>query len=234
MSADDVLPPRTDHDVELRHGYTLNHVRSLTIWTVMHDPYHAFADFDERLDVAWHGIIAHLYASDQPPIPPELIKAAWRAIGHHFSKDQHFRRGYSHGDRDCDAPASAGFVRYWLGSGQPASGPEERATEYLALAQIWVRLRPKDRELLAAMAEHEDYAKAAALGKPRHTYATEIGKARKAFRELWHEGETPSRPCGSDRRASNLDSPKMRVTYRLVRRRAALATRGGPPRTSAH
>jgi hypothetical protein len=106
----------------------------------------------------------------------------------------------------------------------PASGPEERATEYLALAQIWARLRPKDRELLAAMAEHEDYAKAAAaLGKPRHTYATEIGRARKAFREQWHQGETPSRPWGADRRAANPDSPKMRVTYRLVRRRAAQA-----------
>jgi len=227
MSADDVLPPKTAHDVELRHGYTLNHLRSLTVWTAMHDPYHAFAGFDERLDVAWHAIIEHLYTSDQPPIPPEMIKAAWRAIGHHFSKDQHFRRGYSHGDRDRDAPASTGFVRYWLGSSEPASGPEERATENLALAQIWARLQPKDRELLAAMAEYEDYAKAAAaLGKPRHSYATEIGKARKAFRELWHEGETPSRPWGADRRASNPHSPKIRVTYRLiVRRRAAQARR---------
>jgi hypothetical protein len=34
---------------------------------------------------------------------------------------------------------------------------------------------------------------------------------------------TPSRPWGADRRASNPDSPKMRVTHRLVRRRAALA-----------
>ncbi len=120
--------------------------------------------------------------------------------------------------------ASTGFMRYWLDSSQPVSGPEERAAEYLALVQIWTRLRPKDRELLAAMAEHEDYTKAAAaLGKPRHTYATEIGRARKAFRELWHEGETPSRPWGADRRASNPESPKMRVTYRLVRRRAAQA-----------
>jgi hypothetical protein len=224
VSADDVLPPKTARDVELRHGYTLDHVRSLSIWTVRHDPYHAFADFDERLEVAWHAIIEHLYTCDQPPIPPEVIKAAWRAIGHHLSKDQHFRRGYSNREPGRDATASTGFMRYWLDSGQPASGPEERATEYLALAQIWARLRPKDRELLAAMAEHEDYAKAAAaLGKPRHTYATEIGLARKAFRELWHEGETPSRPWGADRRASKPDSPKMRVTYRLVRRRAAQA-----------
>jgi hypothetical protein len=67
-------------------------------------------------------------------------------------------------------------MRYWHDTGR--AGPEERITERLALAQIWPRLRPKDRELLAAMAEHEDYGKAAAaLGKTRHTYATEIGRA---------------------------------------------------------
>jgi hypothetical protein len=47
-----------------------------------------------------------------------------------------------------------GFMRYWHDTG--SASPEERVTEYLALAQIWPRLRPKDRELLAAMAEHED------------------------------------------------------------------------------
>jgi hypothetical protein len=90
MSADDVLPPRTAHNIELRHGYTLDQVRGLSIWTVHHDSYHAFADFDERLEVAWHAIIEHLYTCDQPPAPPEVIKAAWRVIGHHLSRDQHF------------------------------------------------------------------------------------------------------------------------------------------------
>jgi hypothetical protein len=211
--------------MELRHGYTLDQVRGLSIWTVLHNRYQAFADFDERLEVAWHAIIEHLYTSGQPPARPELIRVAWQAIGHHVSKDEHFRRGYSQDNRDRDAPFTTGFMKYWHDTGR--DGPEVRATEYLALAQIWARLRPKDRELLAAMAEHEDYARAAAaLGKSRHAYATEIGRARKAFRELWHEGETPSRPWGADRRASKPDSPKMRVTYRLtVRRRAALARR---------
>jgi hypothetical protein len=27
MSADDVLPPKTAHNIELRHGYTLDQVR---------------------------------------------------------------------------------------------------------------------------------------------------------------------------------------------------------------
>ena len=53
---------------------------------------------------------------------------------------------------------------------------------------------------------------AAAPGKTRQTFATQIGQARKAFRELWHEGEAPSRPWGADRRASKPDSQKRRVT----------------------
>jgi len=225
MSADDVLPPKSAGDMELRHGYTLDQVRGLSIWTVLHDRFHAFADFDERLEVAWHAIIEHLYTCDQPPARPEVIKAAWRAIGQHTKRDEHFRRGYSNDERDRDASASTGFARYWLDSAQPASGPEERATEYLALGQIWARLRPAHRELLAAMAEHEDYGQAAAaLGKSRHAYATEVGRARRAFRELWHEGETPSRTWGADRRVGTGDRWRPSVTYRLtVRRRAAVA-----------
>jgi hypothetical protein len=73
---------------------------------------------------------------------------------------------------------------------------------------------------------HEDYGKAAAaLVKSRHTFATQIGQARRAFRELWYEGETPSRPWGADRRATKPDSPKMQVTYRLTVRRRAAQTR---------
>jgi hypothetical protein len=206
MSADDVLPPRPARDVDLRHGYTLYQVNALSIWTVQQDRYHSFADFDERLEVAWHAIIEHIYTCADPPEVPEVIRAGWRAIGQDFGKNQRFH-GTSHSP-DHDAIANSGFERYWHSTGQPISGHDERVTEDLALAQIWPRLRPQDRELLAAMAEHEDYGKAAAaLGKTRHTYATQIGRARRAFRELWHEGETPSRPWGADRRPYKADSP---------------------------
>jgi hypothetical protein len=115
---------------------------------------------------------------------------------HRVGQDEHFCRRTSHNRRDRDAPFTTGFMRYWHDTGH--ASPEERATERLALAQIWARLRPAQRDLLAAMAEHEDYAKAAAaLGKTWHTFATQISHARTAFRELWHEGETPSRPWGA-------------------------------------
>jgi hypothetical protein len=222
MSADDVLP-RPAHDVELRHGYTLDQVNGLSIWAVKRGRWHQYADFDERLEVAWHAMIEHIYTSPEPPEVADVVRAGWRAIGQHAGRDEQFRRGYSH---NRDAPVNGGFQRYWHSASQPASGPEERVTENLALAQIWARLRPDHRELLAALAEQDDYGKAAAaLGKSRHTYATQVGRARRAFRELWHEGETPSRPWGADRRSVKAGSPKARVTYRLIVRRRAQARR---------
>jgi hypothetical protein len=219
--------------MELRHGYTLDKIRGLSIWTVMHQCHHGLADFDERLEVAWHAIIEHLYTSDQPPALPELIRVAWQAIAQYVGKDEHFRRGTSHDNRDRDAPFTTGFIRYWHDTGR--AGLEERVTERLALAQIWTRLRPAQRELLATMAEHEDYSKAAAaLGKTRHTFTTQIGHARRAFRELWHEGETPSGPWGADRRGTKPDSPKMRVTYRLTVRRRAAQTRASARQAGKH
>jgi hypothetical protein len=222
MSADDVLP-NAAQDVELRHGYTLSQVRGLTVWSVMRSRYNRSADFDERLEAAWHAIIEHLYTCDEPPAISDVVKVAWRAIARHVSEDEHFHRGYSSNRRDRDAPFTTGFMRYWHDTGRPRA--DEHVIERLALAQIWPRLRPKDRELLAAMAEHEDYGQAAAaLGKSRHSYATEIGRARRAFRELWHEGETPSRPWGADRRPRTGDRWRPSVTYRLtVRRRHNLA-----------
>jgi hypothetical protein len=53
MSADDVLPPRTAHNVELRHSYTVDQVRGLSIWTVMHDPYPAVAPVTGTT-ACWH------------------------------------------------------------------------------------------------------------------------------------------------------------------------------------
>lgn len=204
--------------MELRHGYTLDQIRRLSIWTVMRDTHTRFADFDERLEVAWHAIIEHLYSCDEPPAISDVVKIAWRAIAHHVSQDEHFHRGYSHNKRDRDAPFTTGFMRYWHDTGRPRS--DEHVIERLALAQIWPMLRPAHRELLAAMAEHEDYGQAAAsLGKTRHTYATQIGHARRAFRELWHEGETPSKPWGADRRQGTGDRWRPSVTYRLVVRR---------------
>jgi hypothetical protein len=229
MSADDVLPRRPAEDVDLQHGYTLFEVNALSMWAVTRDSYHRFTRFDDRLEVAWHAIIEHIYSSPEPPEKREVIKAGWRAISDQESKEKRF-----HGvdGRNPEAPASKphdeerrkGFERYWWSASEPAPGPEDRVTDDVALAQILPRMRPPDRELLTAMAEHDDYGLAAeALGKSRHSFATEIGRARRAFRKLWHEGETPSGPWGADRRPRTGDRWRPSVTYRLIVRRRRLA-----------
>jgi len=229
MSMDDVLPCKPAHDVELRHGYTLSQVNAVSVWTVMHDRYCSFADADERLEVAWHAIIEHLYTASEAPARQDLILSGWRAIREYVQKDARFR-GYNF---DNAGETRKGYTRYWT-STNPA-GPEERVTDALALAQIWPHLKQSERDLLAALAEHEDYGLAAeAMSQPRHTYATEVGRAKRAFRELWHEGETPSRPWGADRRRrpDTEEYTRPSVTYRLTVRQRAKARRERQPGTT--
>lgn len=64
----------------------------------------------------------------------------------------------------------------------------------MALAQIWPRLNPMHRTVLAALAAHNDHARAAAaLGISRRLFTHRLSQARQAFLTLWHEGESPSR-----------------------------------------
>ena len=62
------------------------------------------------------------------------------------------------------------------------------------------------------------------LGRPRQSYVSMLARARTAFRELWHEGETPSRHWGTDRRrnpdaAYNQTHPGRSAAAEMVRRR---------------
>jgi hypothetical protein len=231
VSARDVLPPRLACDVDLRHGYTLSQVTALSVFAVKRELWHQAADFDERLEVAWRAIVEHIYASDQPPPVRDVIRAGWQAIGDQVDKGHRFRGRDSH---DRYAGTIVGFERYWWTAARATPGPEEAVTDKIALAQIWPRLRPLHRDLLAALAAHGDNGLAAdALGKSRQTFTTEFGQARREFLALWHEGEAPSRPWGQDRRTVN-GNDQHSVTYRILvrqRRRARRAAHNGgqPP-----
>jgi len=81
----------------------------------------------------------------------------------------------------------------------------------------------------------EDYRLAAeTLGKIRGSYVTQLSVARRAFRELWHEGETPSRHWGTDRRGNpdaqhNKTHPgRSAATESMRRRRRRRQQQAGP------
>lgn len=219
------LPASVPGDAELRHGYTLSQVAALSVYAVRRQLWHQGADFDERLEIAWHAIVEHIYASEQPPEARDVIRAGWKAIGDDVGRAQRF---YGLDTHDRYAGTTAGFERYWWFAARPAPGPEDRVTERVALAQIWPRLRPAHRDVLAALAAHGDYGLAAeSLGRSYKTFTFEVSQARREFFALWHEGETPSRPWGRDNRISS-DTDRHSITTRTIRRRRQRA-RQAPP-----
>ena len=126
------------------------------------------------------------------------------------------------------------FQKYWHLSTRPADGPEERIVERIALTQIWAALSPRLRDAFTALAVHDDYGRAAAaVGKTRDQYNSQLSYARRVFLALWHEHETPSRPWGHDRRSRTHLTPRdtariMRQRRRTAGRRAACADQTPP------
>jgi hypothetical protein len=214
-------------DVELRHGYTLAQLNRLAVFAVRRGLFNQSADFNDRLEAAWSAIAEHLYASPTPPSVGEVVNVGWKAIGDWVRRDQQFR-GQNTSDRY--AGTRHNFVRYWWTAAGPTPSPENRIIERVALWEIWAQLRPLDREVLGALAAHEDYGRAAeALGKSRKTFTTQVAQARQEFLRLWHEGEQPSRPWGQDhRRRSETSTDRHARTYVIRQRERSRAKNGTP------
>jgi hypothetical protein len=211
-------PPAGDE--ELRHGYTVSQVRALSLAVVTRQTWYQSVDFDQRLEVAWHAIIEHIYTAGEPPAMPEVARAAEYAV----SQDvQQMHRFYGRNTHDRYAgTTTAGFERYWRTSASPSPGPETAVTDRVALAQILPRLRPLNQQAIAALTEHDDYGLAAkALGISRHHFTTRISQARREFLSLWHEGEPPSRPWAYDWRGSSAADPLTSANRTIAARRRA-------------
>jgi hypothetical protein len=201
---------------ELRHGYTLASLNDLSVQAVRVQRFHRTVDFTARVQIAWSAMAEVLYAADEAPTPHDLIRAAWAAIGDEIDR---MYRTYGFSTSDRYAGRTRRFQQYWIGAGNNTRSPEDPIVERVALAQIWPQLRPTHRQLLLALAVHDDYEKAAdALNKPRKSFSSQLAEARRAFLTLWHDGEQPSRQWGADRRKS-ADSTDRHPTTSIVRRR---------------
>lgn len=224
-------------DAPLRHGYTVSQVRALSLAVVTRQTWYQSVDFDQRLEVAWHAIIEHIYTSDQPPEMPTVARAAERAVGQDVQQYYRFHGINSH---DRYAGTVAGFERYWRSAASPHPGSETAVVDRVALAQIWPRLVTEHREVLAALTIYDDYGLAAqSLGISRSWFTERLNAARRAFLRAWHEGEIPSRPWAQDwhglTTADRLVAANRTIAARrLARRRAQNPQPGqrrpGPPR----
>lgn len=188
--------PAPDDVHTLAHGYNLADLDRLTraaVWRV----WGLHLDYRERYDLAWSGIVEHLYSSAEPPTPAELIGAGQDGIGGHVRAEAR-----AHGrDHHNAYEEFRRYGAYWEWTARHAPSPETRVVERTALWQIWPALTEGQRRVLLAIAAHGTRQAAAnALGITQKTLTHHLYAARARFFALWHEGEEPSRIWGAERR----------------------------------
>lgn len=186
-------------DALLRHDYTLGGVETLARHAVMGNrQYWSGGNRLDQHDLARFAILEALYAADEQPQPGDLLRIAQRALGR--DKETEMR---THGIPVSARETGAHFATYW--SADRVSGsPERGVVEVLALQQIFPTLPQNHQQALLALAATGDQRSAAELmGVGVNTFYTWVQRGRAAFRELWHEGEAPSKSWGRDRRSTS-------------------------------
>ena len=181
----------------LRHGYTMDDLDRLARVAVR-TAWPRAMDYTDRYDAAWHAIAELLYTGDRPPTPRDLIGVGANAVSR-LAQDEHHHRGYDRSNPGAGFEGMPGFQRYWT-LHRTTPSPENAIVDRLALAQIWPTLSDTHRQVLLSLAVHADHPLAArALGRSLPTYRSHLRHARGAYRELWHEHETPSVMWGQSR-----------------------------------
>lgn len=215
----------------LHHGYTLDHLHHLARRAVSASMARAM-DYTDRLEAAWSGVVEHLYSSEERPSALALIQAGEAAITR-MIRAEHRHHGYAGRDSYAGPESALNFQRYWWTT--PTPSPESRVVDTVSLWQIWDRLSDKQREVLATLAALGDYQAAATrLGITVGTFQVHVSRARRAFFELWHEGEEPSRVWGTDRRVGRRDATAPAKTKRRSATRAVTRRTGRPKTEPVH
>ncbi len=227
------LLPRPRADDVVGHGYTAFQVVRLAVWAARECRWVNGMDMVHRAETAWEAITEHLQLVALRPEETELIAIGWKAM-----KAQRYQDLKAHGLGGKDkALVSRAFLRYWTSASAPAHSHEDLLVDRIALAQIWTALAPTYRQVLTALAEHEDRRRAErAVNMDAVTFTRTLGRARRAFFALWHEGETPSKMWGYDRSGARHQNVMYLVRLRkqraLKRKAAGTASRQGhrPPK----
>lgn len=186
-------------EFELRWGFTLSDAHQIARLAV-HTVGPLGMDWHDRYDIAYSAIAETLYASEQAPRRQELIRAGQQAIYATISEYRHHHGFYKHKTIGADAGpgSSPAFTKFW---GDVSVPFDEALVDRITVHQIMATLTERQRSAFAALAALEDYRESARhLGIAATTFRALLGRARREFFALWHEGETPSRPWGTDRR----------------------------------
>lgn len=169
-------------------GFTLHDINSIARSATIAAGF-AASNFADRYDEAWSAVVETLYAASTDPGRRELWYAGLNAV-HAAIRDD--RRHYGAFDRDAELTSAPGFARYWGNVVTPDFSPA--LIEKYAAFQIWPQLAGHHQRVLLAFAAAGTVAETARLlDVTIHAAQQRIDRARVAFRNLWHEHETPSR-----------------------------------------
>ena len=188
---------------EIRHGYTLTAIHQMTSLAVnTAKGWRASVDHTDLMEAAWTGIVEALLTAEHSPPRCDLVRAGQDAVNALARDEMHhagyYRRG-EHRRPNYEGPGMMpAFVKFW---DSPPTAIEPPIIERITLTQVWPALTTRQRAAFTALADHEDYVLAAeALGIAPDAFRALIGRARRAFLALWHDGEPPSRLWQVDRR----------------------------------
>ena len=187
------------------------------------------ADARDRADAAWHGVAELLCSAQEQPSRNDLLEAGRRAVQREVRDGQRH-----HGTRSDTRNDGSAFARYWSWHAMPATSPEAAVVERTAAWQVLAALTARQRDAVMALAMLGDYEMAAAaLGIRPQTFRSLLGRSRRAFLALWHEGEVPSKPWGCDRRVRRRETDDPAVLSARARDAAAARERRARRREAA-
>lgn len=183
----------------IRYGWTLRSLDALARSVVSNNrTWWPAGDREDLHAAAWHGIVEHLYTCNAEPRRSELMEAGRQALAVDVRDTMRH-----HGARRDSSNNGQKYAMYWEWAGRTTASPEAGIVERLALEQILPALTPGQLAAVHALAATGDYAEAARITGSPTGLKSQLMKGRRRFRELWHEGETPSKPWGCDRRAGS-------------------------------
>ena len=156
-----------------------------------------FGSRSGRYAAAWSAAAEALYTPGPQPSEHDLYLAARGGVMRQVAED---RQAYGRSRASGYTETTGAFAAYW--HQPPLTGWEDAVVDRIALRQVLAAVSPAHRRVLLALAVHGDQESAArALGTTYATYRSRLRAARRAFRVLWHEGETVPPLWGCDRRS---------------------------------
>lgn len=172
------------------HGYTFADLH-LTAQLAANTSWTRGCDYIDRFDAAWHAIAEALASSPGPIDRHDLVAIGQSAVRNEVRADMR-HKGARPDDLTSGYGVAKNFNRYW--SSRNTASPETQIVDRTSLRQIWPHLSEFHRETITTYALVDgDYGKAAAAaGTTVHNFRNRLNNARRAFRVLWHDGETPS------------------------------------------